>query len=172
MSLFGIYDFSVSQKYPFLVYKALDHQTTITPAFFDQSSWKLVCQSSSRRGLRSTNFIQFHRVVLELSLKNALNGYISVVYELDKKDVVSGTSKLLDFLGEENWLQWSVLTLVIGIVPLGWLLAKLDNKLILLGTFFSKSLNFYPIWLKFTPWANTAGANLDDDLVGQFWPPW
>ena len=78
-----------------------------------------MCQSSSRRGLRSTNFIQFHRVVLELSLKNALNGYISVVYELDKKDVVSGTSKLLDFLGEENWLQWSVLTLVIGIVLLG-----------------------------------------------------
>ena len=78
-----------------------------------------MCQRSSRRGLRSTNFIQFRQVVLELSLKNALNGYISVVYELDKKYVVGGTSKLLDFLGEENWLQWSVLTLVIGIVPLG-----------------------------------------------------
>ena len=46
------------------------------------------------------DFIQFHRVVLELSLENALNGYIRVVYELNKKDLVSRNSNLLDFLGE------------------------------------------------------------------------
>ena len=51
-------------------------------------------------------------MVLELSLKNALNGYILVVYEFNKKDVVSCNNKLLDFLGEENWLQWSVLTVL------------------------------------------------------------
>ena len=57
-------------------------------------------------------------MVLELSLKNVLNGYISVVYEFDKKGVVSCICKLIDFLGEENWLQWSVLILDISIVLL------------------------------------------------------
>ena len=84
----------------FDVYKVPCHQTTISLASFDELGCKFVYQCSSRRGLCSLNFIPFHQGVLELSLKNALNGYISVVYELDKKDLVSRNSNLLDFLGE------------------------------------------------------------------------
>ena len=100
MSLFGINYFSVSPRLTFDVYKVPCHQTTISLVIFDQFGWKFLYQCSSRQGLCSLNFIPFHQGVLELSLKNTLNGYISVVYEFDKKGVVSCISKVLYFFAE------------------------------------------------------------------------